>query len=280
MAIATVRLCDLIAAGYPFTEKALSNYPAPSDSVRKEINEAILRNYWTREIGFQTPDEMAQKMDFAMRNIMPYYNARRAIDALDIGADPLQSYEETMETIMSGTQENSESTTGNSSDTHTTTEERTGTDKHNDATTNKSSGSSSDTNNEHGYSKHYEFPVSGGSGDGSGDSGGMDDNYAASGDSDRRSNTSEGSHSDEGSVTTVGTITRSDNGKSVAQGSGEHTETRTNKGKNGSNTNTLRKGTSEAKFRLLAAYREVIENITMMIVKDPAIEQLFYGNFS
>ena len=81
MAVATVRLCDLIASGYPFTEKALSKYPAPSDSVREEINSAILQYYWTREIGFQTPDEMAQKMDFAMRAIMPYYNARRAIDA-------------------------------------------------------------------------------------------------------------------------------------------------------------------------------------------------------
>ena len=280
MAVATVRLCDLIASGYPFAEKALSKYPAPSDSVREEINSAILQYYWTREIGFQTPDEMAQKMDFAMRAIMPYYNARRAIDALDIGANPLQSYEETLETIMQGRRESTGTTQGNNSDSRTTTDERSGQDKRDDTTSTQSSGSTSDTIGEHGYDKHYVFPVSGGSGDGTGDTGGMDDNYAAEGNGNRRSSMSEGSHSDTGTTTVAATATRTDTGNTVASGSGEHAETRKETGKDGSTTNTTRKGTTEAKFRLLAAYREVIENINMMIVKDPAIAQLFYSNYS
>lgn len=280
MALATIRLCDLIEAGYPFTEKALSNYPAPSDSIRQEINTAILQYYWTREIGFQTPDEMAQKMDFAMRQIMPYYNARRAIDALDVGADPLLSYEETLESNVTGSRESTSNTDGSNNDTHKTTDERTGKDVRDDITNNESSSSSSDTTNSHGYDKHYDFPVSGGSGDGTGDTGGMDDNYAAEGNSNRSTNANENSHSDNGSVTSSGATTRTDSGNVTSEGSGSHSENRTEIGKDNSNTSTTRRGANEAKFRLLAAYREVIENITMMIVKDPAIAQLFYGNYS
>lgn len=253
MAIATIRLCDLIASGYDFEGKALSKYPAPSETVRKEINDAILQYYWIREIGFQSPDEMAQQLDFALRRIMPYYNARRAIDALDIGADPLQSYTEMAETITKSTDERSGTSNGTTNNSNTVKDTRTG--------------NSNDTRDEYGYDKHYEMPVTGGGAEGSDpETGGMDDKYAASGDSRKSKDTSHNEHTETGSTTDTGESTHADS----------HSDSSTANSK----STVKRSGSSVAKFELLEKYRNVIENINQMIVTDPAIKQLWYGNFS
>lgn len=253
MAIATVRLCDLIASGYDFEGKALSKYPAPSDSVRKEINEAFLQYYWLREIGFQSPDEMSQQVDFAMRRIMPYYNARRTINALDIGADPLQSYTETAETITKNVDERTGSSNGSTTNKNTMNDVRTG--------------GSTDSRNESGYDKHYEMPVSGGSNNGSSeDTGGMDDNYAESGNSRKSKDESSNQHNE-----TTDTV---NNGES------SHTDSHTDSTTTNGTSTVTRSGSSVAKFELLEKYRSVIENLNQMIVTDPAIKQLWYGNFS
>lgn len=253
MAIATIRLCDLIASGYDFEGKALSKYPAPSESVRKEINDALIQHYWLREIGFQSPDEMSQQLDFAMRLIMPYYNARRAIDALDIGADPLQSYTEMAETIT----QNSDERAGSSN----------GTTNNNNKVNDKRSGSSDDTRDEYGYDKHYEMPVTGGGAEGSDpETGGMDDKYAASGDSRKSKDVSSSKHSE--SVETIDT------------GETSHADSHTDKSTSHGVSTVKRSGNNVAKFELLEKYRNVIENINQMIVMDKNIKQLWYSNFS
>ena len=253
MAIATIRLCDLIASGYDFEGKALSKYPAPSESVRKEINDALLQYYWNREIGFQSPDEMAQQLDFAMRRIMPYYNARRAINALDIGVDPLHSYSEMVETITQSSDERSGTSNGTTNNNNTVKDTRTG--------------NSNDTRDEYGYDKHYEMPVTGGGDDGPDvETGGMDDKYAATGDSRKSKDTNNNEHSETGSTTDIGETTHSDS----------HNDSSTANSK----STVVRSGSNVAKFELLEKYRNVIENINEMIVTNPAIKQLWYGNFS
>ena len=241
MAIATIRLCDLIASGYDFEGKALSNYPAPSESVRKEINDALIQHYWLREIGFQSPDEMSQQLDFAMRLIMPYYNARRAINAMDIGADPLQSYTEMAETITKSSDERSGTSNGTTNNNNTIKDTRTG--------------------------NSYEMPVTGGGAEGSDpETGGMDDKYAASGDSRKSKDTNHNEHSETGSTTDTGESTHTDS----------HSDSST-----ASSTSTVkRSGSNVAKFELLEKYRSIIENLNLMIINDPHIKQLWYGNFS
>lgn len=253
MAIATIRLCDLIASGYDFEGKALSKYPAPSESVRKEINDALIQHYWLREIGFQSPDEMSQQLDFAMRIIMPYYNARRAINAMDIGADPLQSYSEMAETITKSSDERTGTSNGTTNNSNTVKDTRTG--------------NSNDTRDEYGYDKHYEMPVTGGGDEGTDiETGGMDDKYAASGDSRKSKDTNHNEHSETGSTTDTGESTHSDS----------HSDSST-----ASSTSTVkRSGSNVAKFELLEKYRSIIENLNLMIINDPHIKQLWYGNFS
>lgn len=96
MAEFTIELGALVKDyGYPVVEKALSEYPVPEDDpkYRENLNAAILRHYWMNEIGQETPDLFCYYLNRAMCEIMPYYNERRRINMLDVGLDPLTSYE-------------------------------------------------------------------------------------------------------------------------------------------------------------------------------------------
>lgn len=100
MADYTIRLCDLVKSGYDVIGKALSSYPVDDESYRETLNKAILRHYWYNEIGLETADMFSWALDKAMNEIMPYYNERRAIDMLDLGIDPLMSYQDVRSTVF------------------------------------------------------------------------------------------------------------------------------------------------------------------------------------
>ena len=264
MAVATIRLCDLIAAGYPIDEKAFSKFPAPSDSVRREVAETIKREYWLREIGFQTPDEFAEQLSFALCQIMPLYNLRRTANALDLGVDPLLSFNEVASIV---TDENGTTGEGRTEKDNTTeysySDETEGT-KGGSTTTPGTTTTTVDSG------KEYTYPITG---DG-GESGEFSPKYATSGD--KREN----------KVTTTGTdtIERHDDTKttveSIRQGGRESTGKTERTDKRNSHQLTERKGNNEARFRLLKEYRETLEDLNRMIAMDKKVAQCFYGLFA
>ena len=264
MAVATIRLCDLIASGYPLDEKAFSKFPAPSDSVRREVAETIKREYWLREIGFQTPDEFAEQLSFALCTIMPLYNLRRTADALDLGVDPLLSFDELAEVLTEG------ETKGSEKRADTSTTEASGTsdsNSENATSTTVTPGVSTTTEN---AGKEFDYPITG-------DAGALSDfnsEYATRGDY-QKSTTSQN-----GQDTTIlnGNDTAHNETSNTSRSTGTVDSSRTEK-QTGKQT-TTRRGTNEAKFRLLKEYRETLEDLNRMIAMDKKVAQCFYGLFA
>lgn len=287
MADFTVRLVDLIKSGYDVESKAMASWPSPTDEWRNEVNAAILRHYYFREIGAETADMFSFFLDAALNEVMPYYNERRAANLLDIGVDPLVSF--STQTNTSGTNEGTR--TSNSTDKNTHTINRTTKDDYSNTNTStintsgqsNTEGSTTDTssNSSDGYNKEYAIPTTGGS---SGNApGGFSDDYATGGSVNHVSGTANGSGTNKSDTTS--------SGKTENSGSGTNTGTRTESGgdvdegtRNGSETskgssasNTTSTGTNIPKFELLAKYRETIENVIAMIIHNPKISQCFMG---
>lgn len=326
MAYYTVTLGKLITDGYDVEAKALTNYKCSDPEFKKELNAAIIKHFWYDEIGQQTAEEFCYYLDRAMCEIIPYYDARRKIDLLDVGADPLQSYSELETTIFNGIQ----NSTGTDTMTRTSTGNDTRTDDFTDTNRETRNGTSTKTNtrtdnlkdtataseqqnttdrntnnttdNTNSFERVYAVPTSGIDESTAGLAGsGFNTKYATGGREQHNEETSESTDTKTSSVTVsrdnseTHTGTVKDEGNDITEDTAESSHT--NKGKsalernnkdseqgshsNETNTNNnnsvKRSGTNEAKFELLAKYREVIENITMMIINDNRIQKCFMG---
>lgn len=287
MAEYTIRLGDLINAGYDVEQKAMQNWPSPTPEWRQEVNDAIIRHYWFKEIGFETADMFCWYLDTALREIMPYYNERRAVDLMDIGQDPLTTFYTTSTTTDSRTSERStdsktvdERHNGRTSTDDFTTTNNVSASGTNDGTTNTTDNSTTN-NTDDSYTKNYDIPTTGGS-SGNGP-GGFSDDYATSGNvsNDAASSTVNGT------TNTVNKATTSSKSDSTGTNKGTRTEkanengTSTTAGKDtstdGGTSTTTTSGSNTAKFELLAKYREIIENIIPMILKERSISSCFMG---
>lgn len=326
MAYYTVTLGKLITDGYDVEAKALTNYKCSDPEFKKELNAAIIKHFWNDEIGQQTADEFSYYLDRAMCEIMPYYDARRKINLLDVGADPLQSYSAFEKTIFTGAQNssatdnttrntqgtdkrtddftdtNNETRAGSNEKNNTRTDDLTTASTANEQQTTKDNNTNNSTNNSDSFERLYAVPTSGNDGSSAGLVGsGFNANYATGGNEQHSEDTSEVVDNREGSNnitrnntdTQTGTVKDSGNEKSTDTTEGTHTNKGTSsyerknedteQGTHASETNTNntnnveRSGSNEAKFELLAKYREVIENITMMIINDNRIQKCFMG---
>lgn len=67
----TVPLCNLIEAGFDI---GLKDYPIWDEEHRNVLNDKIIKHYWFREIGAETPGLFVFWLNRTMNEIMPYYN--------------------------------------------------------------------------------------------------------------------------------------------------------------------------------------------------------------
>lgn len=277
MADFTIRLCDLVSGGYDIEKEAMSEYPAENEEARKELNKFILRHYWLREIGFESPEIFSFFLNAALCEIMPYYNERRRINAFMNNIDPSKTFEELFEITRSGT--NTETRTGNSSEDYTNTVEsnsnRTGTDttSGNGKTTSKDNSS----NNADEYTKQYDIPTTGGS-SGTGP-GGFSNDFASSGSSGESNNTTtaSGESTSENSSNTKSNSSETRNDTSTNKGTKESNDTVN--GETSGTERSTRSGHNEAVYENVVKYREAVENLNMQIVNDKAISSLFMGMY-
>lgn len=85
----------------------LDKYPAPSEAYRAVLNEKILRRYWNREIGHESVEWFAFRVDTKLREVMPYYNELYSTTQLEF--DPMKTMD--LETVSTGKQTHNESGT-------------------------------------------------------------------------------------------------------------------------------------------------------------------------
>lgn len=71
MAKYTMTLYDLKIRGFDF---GLKSYPIFDENYRNVLNNLIINNYLTYEIGFETPLMFKHYLNTKMETIMPYYN--------------------------------------------------------------------------------------------------------------------------------------------------------------------------------------------------------------
>lgn len=67
--------------------------PIYDENYRQSLMSAILRHYWTREIGFETVGLWQFKINTKLREIMPYYNEVYKTTLLEL--DPLEEFRHT-----------------------------------------------------------------------------------------------------------------------------------------------------------------------------------------
>lgn len=89
-AIFTAELGSLIENGFNI---GLDAYPIFDENYRKQLNDKIIRHYWFREIGFETPGMFKEFLNRKMNEIMPFYN--QLYNSTLIQFDPLQNYDMT-----------------------------------------------------------------------------------------------------------------------------------------------------------------------------------------
>ena len=66
----TIPLCNLIEEGFDI---GLKDYPIWDEEHRKVLNDKIIKHYWFREIGAETPGRFKFYLNRTMEEIMPYY---------------------------------------------------------------------------------------------------------------------------------------------------------------------------------------------------------------
>ena len=109
----------------PLIIKALSTYPlyvkrSPEEYIpsmvptREELNDAILRYYKYREIGFETVGRFLDELETTMLEIMPYYN--QLFMTADLDYNPIYNvdYKKTITTDREGSSNGKSSTEDNS----------------------------------------------------------------------------------------------------------------------------------------------------------------------
>lgn len=91
MASYTIELSTLIDKHFPF---ALNSYPIFNEDYRDYLNNKILRHYYFREIGAETPDRFNFYLETRMNEIMPYYNKLYESELIKFNPLDTDSHEE------------------------------------------------------------------------------------------------------------------------------------------------------------------------------------------
>lgn len=276
MADFTIYLSDLIASGYDVVGEALMDYPAPSESVRKELNALLITHYADREIGSESPSMFCFRLKRAMAEIMPYYNQTYIANAKLAEFDPSKTYSEIVQTIRDST--------GNSTDTNN--------DKHTDdythASTGKSSSTGTSTTNTESSSQGETSNSSSGSGDTknfdvpiTGSTNGFSDTYATSGQHTSNSDSGSGKSSDSGTSNTTAESSTSATSEANDTNKGTHVSEGTRKRDEQAHgqENTERSGYTNSIWQSVEEYRKVIENWKMKIIANAKVDQCFMGIF-
>lgn len=277
MADFTIRLADLIESGYDVIGTALSDYPAPSEAVRAELNAMLINHYADREIGAESPDMFCFYLKRAMSEIMPYYVLRYEANAKLAGFDPSKTYSEILNTIRDSTGNAQSTSSSASSDdykqTATTTGSTSGTGDSTDDRTGHSTAIGSNSDN--GNTKNYDVPISG-------SDNGFDSKYVtggattgSNGSSSSESNDTEKNvaHSESSSKTQSNGET-TNKGSHESNGSGSSSETAHGE------EQTQRSGYTSAIWESVEAYRKVLENWTMKIVTNQKVDSCFMQIFN
>lgn len=222
------------------------SFPIFDNAYKQELEEKIIRHYYTREIGFETYGLFKLKLQAKMNEIMPYYNQLYSSARLTL--DPLNNFK--MHKTSAG--QNSENTTSNgtANSTENTTDSRTvGV-----TTSGQTSGTSSDT----AWTKFSDTPQ--------GAVSGLDnDSYLTNATKNTDSRTDSG--------TSSGTSSTSDSGSSNRQRADTTSGTGSRSGTNSYVEDVIGfSGVNQSE--LLQKFRETFLNIDMMIINE--LEELFF----
>lgn len=112
----TVVLGQLVDNGF---ELGLNDYPIWDEEYRNVLNDKIIKHFWFREIGFETPGMFKFYLNRTMNEIMPYYNKLYATTIYEYNpihnADYVEEYD--ISRTNRNESENGTSVTGSGSDT-------------------------------------------------------------------------------------------------------------------------------------------------------------------
>lgn len=282
MAVYTIELGKAIDNGLINWDDVMSSFPDGGDAEWKaEVSKRIRDYYWFREIGFETPQMFSFYMKRTLEEIGPYYVELKKVNELELGVDPLTTFNENESVQENGSDETTNEGTQNTTNTGSQTRtDDLSSDSTNDVTSNtKSENNNTSNTTNNGYNKNYAIPMRGGS-SGTGP-GGFSDGFATSG----VVTNNEGSDISEGTSKTDNTTNGTSSVKNTGTQSLETDSTigsTSNSTQNSTKQNSIirdKKGNSVPKFELMSKYRDVIINLNMMLVKDKNIAECFMGVF-
>lgn len=277
MADFTIYLSDLVASGYDVEGKALQDYPAPSESVRKQLNAMIINHYADREIGSESPDLFCFRLRRAMSEIMPYYCDTYIANAKLAGFDPTKTYGETVETIRRSEGESHDVMADKNTDDYTATGTTSGNASGTSKGTTNSTGSNTSDSNGSGTnkSKQYDVPITG-------SNNGFNDTYATSG---NNSDTSDTNHAESQSTdktenssesSSTSSTTSNNTNKGTHESSGKRDRTETASGTD----NSTRSGYNMAVWQAVEQYRNTVENWLLKVVTNSKVDNCFLQVFN
>ncbi len=103
MSIFTITIQEMLECGY---QLSLYKYPIFDESYRDTLNKKIIRHFYFREIGFETPDKFNFYLENKMEEIMPIFN--KMYKANEIEFNPLEINYEAEESEDNGIESNLE----------------------------------------------------------------------------------------------------------------------------------------------------------------------------
>lgn len=134
----TTPLCNLIESGFDI---GLKDYPIWDEEHRKVLNDKIIKHYWFREIGSETPGRFKFYLNRTMEEIMPYYVDLYKTKMYEYNpihnVDYTEEYTIERENERTNTNTSNSSVSGNSKDTVTGSSELSGETNSTEEATNK-----------------------------------------------------------------------------------------------------------------------------------------------
>lgn len=246
------------------------NFPIFDNTYKQELEEKIIRHYYTREIGFETYGLFKLKLETKLNEIMPYYN--QLYESAMLTLDPLNNYKMHKTSAGQNAENTTNSGTANSTESRTTSGSLNSTVHSTDGrtvgvtTSGQTSGTSSDT----AWSKFSDTPQ--------GAVTGLDnDAYLTNATKNTDSRSDSGTSSGTSSTTDSGTA---DTQRADTNSGSENSQRADTTSGTGSRTGTNSyvedvigfSGVNQSE--LLQKFRETFLNIDMMIINE--LEELFF----
>ena len=238
------------------------SFPIFDNTYKQELEEKIIRHYYTREIGFETYGLFKLKLETKMNEIMPYYN--QLYNSTLLTVDPLNNYKLHKTSAGQNAENTTSSGTANSTESRSTSGQVNSTTHSTDSRTVgvTTSGTSSDT----AWSKFSDTPQ--------GAVTGLDNdtyltNATKNTDSATTSETSNTSDTGSGDVQRADTNSGSENSQRADTTSGTGSRSGTN-----SYVEDVIGFSGVNQSELLQKFRETFLNIDMMIINE--LEELFF----